>query len=477
MSSIIPWNKVAEKIKNRNKFQCYNRYLFCVKPGIKKSKFTTEEDCKIMAYVQEYGPNFGNFPAQILPGRTSQQIRSRYQNALSRVSECNAWTIEEDQHLIDFVEANGTTNWTEIAKLLKTHTRLSCRTRYKTITHFLKVHPDAELKDVPRKKRGSMVSVTSENWKEKMIQSKLLLNEENQLAVKHAKFEEQLLCGEQPLHNYFRFSYKFDYNLTKPIEPSTEDDIKRNVVISKLLNSKLRAQNLKNNKFTNSQQQRLQRAIQNKRLPPSVSNKLAALKKTGNFAMPINWNTTVGLRGVSLLKAARNNTSNVTIEPAVSSSDTQAFNASCNLLRNRFRQLFYWPALMSRTKILDNSTEENFDETTDNAPNMEADQYADIQLEEYKPKLPIQPSATVTSLDESDEPITHLPASHVPTVKTENAVDFLYHMFVERKHNIQESEDDEEEDFLTNGFGNDDIQIDYDCKREQSANETSGMDD
>jgi hypothetical protein len=70
--------------------------LLCVKPGIKNSKFTTEDDCKIMAYVQEYGSNFGIFPAHILPGRTSQQIRIRYQNALSRASKCNAWTIEED---------------------------------------------------------------------------------------------------------------------------------------------------------------------------------------------------------------------------------------------------------------------------------------------------------------------------------------------------------------------------------------------
>jgi hypothetical protein len=111
------------------------------------------------------------------------------------------------------------------------------------------------------------------------------------VAVKHAKFEEQFLRGEQPLYNYFRFSYKFVYDLTKPVELSTEDDIKRNVVITKLLNSKLLPKDLKNNKFKNSQHQRLQKAIQNKRLPPSVSNKLAALEKTGNFAMPINWNT------------------------------------------------------------------------------------------------------------------------------------------------------------------------------------------
>jgi hypothetical protein len=110
------------------------------------------------------------------------------------------------------------------------------------------------------------------------------------VAVKHAKFEEQFLRGEQPLYNYFRFSYKFVYDLTKPVELSTEDDIKRNVVITKLLNSKLLAKDLKNNNFKNNQHQRLQKTIQNKRLPP-VSNKLAALKKMGNFAMPINWNT------------------------------------------------------------------------------------------------------------------------------------------------------------------------------------------
>jgi Possible tRNA binding domain len=97
------------------------------------------------------------------------------------------------------------------------------------------------------------------------LQNKTL--DQNKVAVKHAKFEEQLLRGEQPLYN------KFDYDLTKPVELSTEDDIK----------------DLKNNKFTNRQHQRLQKVIQNKRLPQSVSNKLPALKKTGNFAMPINW--------------------------------------------------------------------------------------------------------------------------------------------------------------------------------------------
>ncbi|CAO1385888.1 unnamed protein product [Diamesa hyperborea] len=147
------WNKISEAIKNRTKVQCYNRYIFsCRDQPVKRGNFSTEEDKIILDYVDKHGINYNEI-TKLLPERTVTQIRNHYQLALGFEGETHCWTTEEDAALIDFVDTYGTNNWKEIAATLKTHNRLSCRTRYVTIQKFLAKNPNASLESVPKKRK------------------------------------------------------------------------------------------------------------------------------------------------------------------------------------------------------------------------------------------------------------------------------------------------------------------------------------
>lgn len=96
---MISWTKVCQQMPGRNRYQCYHRYMFTIKPGIKRDRFTIEEDCAILAYVHAHGETFGKMPPNLLPGRTPVQIRNRYNNTL-KAADNKLWTVEEDQKLV-----------------------------------------------------------------------------------------------------------------------------------------------------------------------------------------------------------------------------------------------------------------------------------------------------------------------------------------------------------------------------------------
>lgn len=172
IGEVIPWTKIVPTMPGRYKAQLYNRYMFSLKPTIKRDKFTVEEDCVLMAAVQKYETNFKLFPPNLLPGRNLVQIRNRYNNVLQYNGKARSWTPEDDQKLLDLVEKIGTKNWAQISTELQGHSRLSCRTRYTTIVKFLEKHPEATVADVTRKKRKTSSTVTTDNWMETIIQEK-----------------------------------------------------------------------------------------------------------------------------------------------------------------------------------------------------------------------------------------------------------------------------------------------------------------
>jgi hypothetical protein len=82
----------------------------------------------------------------------------------------------------------------DIAKILTTHTRLSSRTRYKTITHLLKVHPHAEEGCFKQK------TTVNDECNVKELEGK---NVTNQVVGERGKQGGCKACKEQPLYNYF----------------------------------------------------------------------------------------------------------------------------------------------------------------------------------------------------------------------------------------------------------------------------------
>lgn len=182
-----------------------------LKPGIIKERFSVEEDCKLMAAFKEFGSNFQMYQ-KILPGRTTIQIRNRYNNVLTRVGKFRDWTVEDDTVLMEYVAKEGTSKWRGAADILPEHTRTSCRSRYYAITKHLAKNPNCSLSNIPRRRSKLSSEVTPDNWLEKIIVAK----------QSTAKLRTEL---ELQYYHYFKFTYHYDMEIIDEL-PTTHATIK-----------------------------------------------------------------------------------------------------------------------------------------------------------------------------------------------------------------------------------------------------------
>ena len=91
----VDWEKLSCQIKNKNKFQCYRRYL-TINPTIKKGKWTKEEDIMLIDLVQKHGKVWSSV-AKIFENRTAKQIENRYENNLNPSIKKDKFKKEEDE--------------------------------------------------------------------------------------------------------------------------------------------------------------------------------------------------------------------------------------------------------------------------------------------------------------------------------------------------------------------------------------------
>lgn len=231
----IPWIKIAEKMKNRNQTQVYQRWLYTVNPDIKKGRFTKEEDCILMAAVVQYGNRISDLPPNLLPGRTQQQLRHRYNNVLKLSGTLSDWTLEEDQKLWEFAEQKGAV-WSEIAKTIGNHTRQSCRQRYLTLKKYLAKDPKNTLESAPRKKRNRENAVSADNWFECYV--KQLNGGRPSNAVlpftqeSDNGYYNKLTQIKKKYFDFFRTSFNYTYGVPNNFQPNTNSFI----LLSNLLN-------------------------------------------------------------------------------------------------------------------------------------------------------------------------------------------------------------------------------------------------
>lgn len=232
----IPWIKIAELIPNRNQTQVYQRWVFTVKPDIKRGRFTKEEDCILMAAIIQYG-NISDLPSNILPGRTAQQVRHRYNNVLKFAGKISDWTLEQDHDLMRLVEEKGRDQWSEIAKIIGGHTRQSCRQRYLTLQKFLEKNPNCKVDDAPRKKRNREGHVNPDNWFECYVSE---LNSDAQLGGDvHQKkkpekdFYKNLTIIKQIYFDFFKTSFNFQYGAAPKTTTTT---VNMGIFLSNFLN-------------------------------------------------------------------------------------------------------------------------------------------------------------------------------------------------------------------------------------------------
>lgn len=257
------------------------RYMFTLKPDIKKEKFTVEEDCIITAAVKQYGTNFQKFAANLLPGRTLVQIRHRYSNVLKHVENFKEWTVEDDLKLMELTKELGTTDWVNISKQLIHHNRLSCRSRYQTIIKFLEKNPNSEVKHVPRRARKLSTNVKGDNWMEEMVNYKKKLHADEANASEQGRPNTN---AGLDFHEFFKFSYNFELKQLRPAEDPASDRCR---ALSHMLQSTVYPKDYK-----------LMYGETDCRIDMAS---MAVREYTKEYTIPPNWSTALILRGLSIL--------------------------------------------------------------------------------------------------------------------------------------------------------------------------------
>ncbi|XP_050425356.1 uncharacterized protein LOC126836203 [Adelges cooleyi] len=154
IEKMINWQKVYYGMHDsgRSNDQIYNRWMFSLKPGIKKGLLDDKEKMIISAAQKN------NIPASVvsmnLTNRTTTQIRNAYRRNLSYLSEIyrGGWVPEEDKLLLSAVNRHAPNEWTwsEISKQVPGRNAEQCRHRFKLIEKKIEQNPNLTIDCFPR---------------------------------------------------------------------------------------------------------------------------------------------------------------------------------------------------------------------------------------------------------------------------------------------------------------------------------------
>lgn len=337
-----------------------------------------------MAAVEERGTNFRDFPSDLLPGRNIRQIRCRYNNVLKHVGKRGHWNQDHDTKLMQLVDELGPSNWTEVSNRIIYHSRTSCRQRYTTITRYLTKHPNATIADVPRRKKAFSTNVTSENWMETLLDNqagtenptentKLALQAVNKvkLPTKPRKPALILKSNERALYEYFKYAYNFEFGRRIYAGDGLIENIQ---IASMLLHAPMVPLRLDVNAQYFSDYVTLNKGTGKFLMEPDLQTKLKQLSQ-GDFRFPVNMNTLLGLRGLTIAFEGDKDKARPKIKQERSNGNEEPKHEALQLFEKRFRSLFANTAAIAKLTDF-------FDDTN-------------VKLRNRKRKQP--PTSTVTS--------------------------------------------------------------------------------
>jgi myb proto-oncogene protein len=123
------WIAVAVFVPGRTYRQCHDRWAKHVDPIIKNDKWAVEEDAMMMRAVKEHGGSNWVAVAAMIPGRTNEQCHQRWFRSLNPGIKRGKWTEEEDGILTVAVLELGD-NWDVVSTLVPGRTNDQCRARW-----------------------------------------------------------------------------------------------------------------------------------------------------------------------------------------------------------------------------------------------------------------------------------------------------------------------------------------------------------
>ncbi|CAB3408608.1 unnamed protein product [Caenorhabditis bovis] len=127
----IQWDKVAQFMPGRTRQQVRTRFSHTLDTDVKHGRWTDQEDLLLICSVSRHGARDWSKVAQAVPGRNDSQCRERWCNVLNRPANISEiFTFAEDEKLLYTIKVFGKGNWTKCAQFFKKKTPKQLRRRY-----------------------------------------------------------------------------------------------------------------------------------------------------------------------------------------------------------------------------------------------------------------------------------------------------------------------------------------------------------
>ncbi|XP_058928886.2 snRNA-activating protein complex subunit 4 isoform X2 [Kogia breviceps] len=127
----IPYRRIVYYMEGRDSMQLIYRWTKSLDPSLKKGLWAPEEDAKLLQAVAKYGEQDWFKIREEVPGRSDAQCRDRYLRRLHFGLKKGRWNSQEEEKLVELIEKYGVGHWAKIASELPHRTGSQCLSKWK----------------------------------------------------------------------------------------------------------------------------------------------------------------------------------------------------------------------------------------------------------------------------------------------------------------------------------------------------------